>query len=106
MQSRVREPLHLRPLLSSCRASVLEASHAEILSREPDGVLEFFNGHERHAVSSDIIGEFFLVQAAGDQFVSGRDLDAISTWRDECWASNSDMNLMRSVAFEIENSVV
>src|SRR5438094_2244775 len=106
MQAHAREPLHLHPLLSSCRASVLEAAHAEILSWEPDGLLEFFNGHERHAVSPDIIGEFFLVQAAGDQFVSGRDLDAIWTWRDECWASNSDMNLMRCVAFEIENCVV
>ena len=68
-------------------------------------MLEFFNGQERYTVGPDMIREFFLVQAAGDQFVSGRDLDSIGTWREECWASNSDMNLMCSVAFEIENRV-
>src|SRR6267143_403376 len=99
MRARVHELLRLHPLLSSCRASVLEAAHAKILFREAYGVSEFFNGHERYAVSPDMFGEFFLVQAAGDQFVSGWDLDSEGTWRDECWASNSDMNLTRSVAF-------
>src|SRR5436309_7051508 len=105
MRARVREPLRLPPLFSSGRASVLEAAHAEILSREPDGVLEFFNCQERYAVSPDIIGKFLLVYVAGDQFVSGRDLDSVRTWRDESRTSNSDVYSVGAVAFEIENRV-
>ena len=55
MQSRAREPLRLPPLLSSSRASVLEAAHAETLFWKTYRVLEFFNGQERYTVGPDMI---------------------------------------------------